>query len=270
MNYLSNSFGAWMLLALFGCSSFLSAAGKKEQNKDYKLYLQRELTRLEKMAAMEGLKAEARKYIEVRIADIKGRMKKASDTVPGQTVEFMNARAFGSRFVYVIDKSGSMSGKRLEFAKNELLNSLSQYSEKTAFFIIFYDTGAYEMPASGLLPATSENLDVCTKWIKGVKAGGKTNPSRAIIRALDLAPDAIFLLSDGLFHDSFPAMIQALNENDKPVVINTIAFMSDEGAEVLTKIAEQNSGQYVFVKKPKKKKRSFWPFGRKKDKAPQD
>ncbi|MDA1142521.1 MAG: VWA domain-containing protein [Planctomycetota bacterium] len=270
MNFLSNSFGARTLLALFSCSILLSADDKTEQGTDYKLYLQRELTRLEKMAAMEGLKPDALKYIDVRIADIKNRMKKASDAVPGQTVEFMNARAFGSRFVYVIDKSGSMSGKRLEYAKNALLSSLSQYSGNTAFFIIFYDTEVHEMPANELLPATAENLDDCTKWIRGIKAGGKTNPSRAIIRALDLAPDAVFLLSDGLFHDSFPAMIQALNDTDHPVVINTIAFMSDEGAEVLTKIAEQSGGQYVFVKRPEKKKKSFWPFGRKQDEAPQD
>jgi Mg-chelatase subunit ChlD len=269
MNFLSNSFGVRTLLALFTCSSLLSAADTKEQT-DYKLYLKRELARLEKMASMEGLKPDASKYIEVRISDIKGRMKKASDAVPGQTIEFMNARAFGSRFVYVIDKSGSMSGQRLEHAKNELLNSLSQYSAETAFFIIFYDTDTYEMPASELLPATPENLEDCTKWIRGVKAGGKTNPAKAIIRAMDLAPDAVFLLSDGLFHDSFPAMIQALNDTDNPVVINTIAFMSDEGSDVLTKIAEQNSGQYVFVKKPEKKKKNFWFFGRKKDKTPQD
>jgi hypothetical protein len=64
---------------------------------------------------------------------------------------------------------------------------------------------------------------------------------------MELKPDVIFVLSDGLFDASIPPLVRALNVRDRPVVVNTIAFMSDKGAVRLKQIAEENHGQYAFV-----------------------
>jgi len=110
------------------------------------------------------------------------------------------------------------------------------------------------MPGGQLVPATKENVQRCEEWLKGVKGSGKTNPATALIQAMELGPDAIFLLSDGLFGGSIPPLIRALNAQDRPAVVNAIAFMSDRGAVRLEQIASENRGQYAFIGKSKEKK----------------
>lgn len=261
-------FVAFMTLALFFHQPVSRAEGTSPSSKvtDYKEYLKLELARLDQMLKVQGLQPEAKRYIEERKKDIEARMSNASEKLPaGQMVEFMNTRAFGSKFVYVIDKSRSMAGKRLRSAKAELMRSLENYSDQTQFYVIFYDTKAYEMPGGSLFLASKENKALCKAWVDRIHAEGKTDPSSALIRAIKLDPDGIFLLSDGLFDDSIPSLIKVVKNNSSPsMMVNTIAFMSDEGSSLLERIARENSGQYIHIMEKKDKKpndRNFWwPF----------
>ena len=236
------------LMAAVISFSTLSALGEDQSTSiDYTAYLNQELARLGKMVKKEGLNQEAKDYINKRLENVKLRLKSATEGSPVQVVEFMNTQAVGTRFVYVLDKSSSMSGKRMRAAKEELVRSLSQIRSDNQFYVIFYDTEAYELPGANFLFGTSSNMEICLEWLDSIRPSGKTKPQKALYKALKMKPDAMFLLSDGLFKDDIPPYIRAINDRTPFVVINTISFMSRKGAPVLQRIANENAGQYVVI-----------------------
>lgn len=166
----------------------------------------------------------------------------------GSGAGFFGLEARGQDFVYVIDCSSSMYGKRLAAAKAEVIRSLNSFNKNMRFHIIFYNTRAMGMSGGKLLKANATNKHNTFAWLDTVYAGGKTNPVQALQNALRLEPDAVWLLTDGEFEDN-DAVRQAIAEANpgQSVQIHTIAFASDEGERVLKAIAEDNRGEYRFV-----------------------
>lgn len=160
---------------------------------------------------------------------------------------FFGATGQGTRFVFVLDKSGSMNGKAFADARFELIRSLRALQPHEKFYVIFYDNDAEPMPAPGLVPATQGNIDRYVKWVREVSTGGGTDPTAAMTKALkDLKPDTIWLLSDGAFNVAVAETITQLNPQRR-VHINTIAFKNRAGEAILKIIADENKGDYRFV-----------------------
>lgn len=162
---------------------------------------------------------------------------------------FFGLEAKGGKFVYVVDRSGSMRGQSLVAAKGELTRSIMSLGERVEFFVFFYNTDPTPMPGSDLVKATDSNVTDALNWIEGVSAGGGTDPTSTMKLALSLKPDAIWLLSDGQF-DAKSAEIIADENPGGRVTIHTIAFFSRAGEAILRKIANENGGQYRFVQRP--------------------
>lgn len=163
---------------------------------------------------------------------------------------FFGAPGHGSRFVYIIDKSGSMSGAPFETAKRELLRSLRALQPHEQFFVIFYDGQADPMPGERLVSATPGNIENAVDWVRSVSLGGSTNPTEALTLALeDLRPDTIWLLSDGAFGAGVVDVI-ATHNADRRTHINTLAFVNRSGEALLKVIASENRGDYRFVPGP--------------------
>jgi len=163
--------------------------------------------------------------------------------------EFFGLRATGGKFVFVIDKSGSMKGDRLDAAKKELFRSVIRLGEKMQYLIIFYDDQFHTMPARKLIRATRLNKRESLGWVGSVKGDGGTRPLEAMRLALSLRPDAVWLLSDGEFPEDYADEIHAANPESR-TVIHTIAFQSRSGEAVLRRIARENGGQFRFVGPP--------------------
>ncbi|HUU43206.1 MAG TPA: hypothetical protein VMX57_05470, partial [Planctomycetota bacterium] len=96
-------------------------------------------------------------------------------------------------------------------------------------------------------PASAGNKQKFLTWVEGIFPGGGTDPTGAMEQALAFKPDAIWLMSDGLFDDIAAEFIRDHNPG-KRVRIHTIAFYDNAGEPVLRRIAEQNRGNYRFVK----------------------
>lgn len=169
-----------------------------------------------------------------------------SAATAGGSATFFGLRAEGSRFVYVVDCSSSMRGAKLRAAKNELIRSLRALNADMQFYIIFYNHRYVAMPADGLVPATDAHKIRFEAWVEGIPAAGSTNPTPAVLLALSLRPNAIWLLSDGLFESSAADAIRQANPR-AGVQIHTIAFHDNHGEPQLRRIAEENRGQYRFV-----------------------
>ena len=181
-------------------------------------------------------------------------------SVPSQQgSEFFGIRATGSRFVFVVDSSNSMAdGGKWQDATRELRKAVERLTPQQCFYVIFFDGKMHPMfdsrtPEPALLPATEENLERFRRWLATVELGPFTRPAASMQMALRLEPDAIYLLSDGVFNDPTAALLRANNRVRKDgrhvprVIVHTIGFHTQEGQRVLQRIADENGGRYVFI-----------------------
>lgn len=160
--------------------------------------------------------------------------------------EFFGVTATGNRFVYIIDSSGSMDGRRFSKARDELLRSLFALEEDREFCVIFFSDDASPMFGSAsLLPATQANKNRAEQWVQRFRNGGGTDPEQAIRLALGQRPDAIFLLTDGGF--DVGAVSTARSLNTRKATFNTIGFEDKGGEANLKRIAADSGGKYRFV-----------------------
>ena len=172
---------------------------------------------------------------------------------------FFGLYAKGTRFVYIIDCSGSMKGLRWGMAKKELVESIRQLPENMEFMVLLYNHDAWAMfnrrlDEVDLVPANEENKRRFLYWLAKQEPHGWTRPKVALAVALDRQPDAVFLLSDGeLQDDSYQYLLQAnvtaerKDGSSRKIPVHTIALDLSFGARLLEQIAEQNSGIFTHI-----------------------
>lgn len=157
------------------------------------------------------------------------------------------------RFVFIIDKSGSMASKdvlpdRLTAAKQAVMASLQQLAPEDEFFIYFYDREFEGMPALSALPATPENVLAMRNWVASHEARGGTDPAGVLRAAFEHQPTDIWLMSDGVFSRAVLALADELNPS-RAVKINTAAFGSAafSSHRVLKQLSAQHGGVFLLV-----------------------
>ena len=183
------------------------------------------------------------------------------------TAQFFGVKATGRRFVFIVDSSNSMRGAKFAAAKEELMYAIRRLSKDQAFYIIFFDANSERMllmpdrePPLLPVPATADNIQRVEYWINSVQNELKTNPFESVKFALEMVPDAIYLLTDGKFTDrgQTERFLKANNLSNDPVdgyrpkvVIHTICF-GQGGEETLKAIAKEYGGTYRSVPVGKK------------------
>jgi hypothetical protein len=167
---------------------------------------------------------------------------------PEEGVSFFGTASRGNKFVFIIDKSGSMSGNRLAAAKEELCSTLKGLKPTDKFMIYFFSDGAQAMPSRAMLPGTPQNIKWATNWVRGRSVDGGTNPTQALSWCFNLRPDTVWLLTDGGFAEGPALDAIAAGNRQLKARINTLAFHDKAGADILQRIARENDGTYRFVK----------------------
>jgi hypothetical protein len=178
--------------------------------------------------------------------DVKGAAHGA-DRPLGNSANFYGVEADGDDFVFVVDMSGSMSGSRFRRAKNEVRRSIEALSPTQRYFVIFFSDNAWPMPGRELIEATPENLSDTRHWLQQAACQGGTNPLPALLDAIDLDPDAIFLLSDGRFDPNTAFQVKDA-ETVPAIPIHTIGFANAAGEPMLRAISDATGGTYRFVR----------------------
>lgn len=151
------------------------------------------------------------------------------------------------RIVYVVDRSGSMIDT-FDFVRAELRRSISAMRRSQKFHVIFFSAGApLENPPQKLVSAIEANKQAAFAFFETVLPRGGTEPAAALARALDLEPDLVYLLSDGV--DFAPDLMDRLNDwnRSRSVQICTIAYIDPGGRDVLERIAREHNGEFKFV-----------------------
>jgi len=172
---------------------------------------------------------------------------------------FFGAEAYGDRFVFVIDSSKSMLGYRWESLCVELVRALHSLSPDQEFFVVSFDSSAHPMlglmpPKQLFLKPTSRNVKKVQNWLRSIVQGHETHPAGAMAIALQLKPDAIFLLSDGEIRDDTVVRLREWNVSTDPdeyrkvaIPIHTVLLHSEVGYATLEKIAVENQGTFTPV-----------------------
>lgn len=159
----------------------------------------------------------------------------------------------GSNVVFLLDNSMNMMTNGKSFsARQEVVRTLQSMNPAKMFYVLFFHSGGYEgMPALGPVPATPENVRAMTNWLFSVGHRTGADPTKAMQRALGLAPapDTVWLLSGSELPDKVIDNIREANASVN-ARINTIGFYTREGEEGMRQIADENRGAYRFVPPP--------------------
>uniref|UniRef100_A0A8C2LBL0 Inter alpha-trypsin inhibitor, heavy chain 4 n=1 Tax=Cricetulus griseus TaxID=10029 RepID=A0A8C2LBL0_CRIGR len=160
--------------------------------------------------------------------------------------------------IFVIDKSGSMSGRKIQQTREALIKILNDLSPKDHFNLIVFDWKATQWTQS-LMEASEENLKRATEYASKIHAHGGTNINDAMLLAVkmldssnqaELLPKGsvslIILLTDGepTEGETNPANIQ---RNVQEAINNQyslfcLGFGFDVHYSFLEKLAQDNGG----------------------------
>ena len=157
--------------------------------------------------------------------------------------------------IIVVDMSGSMRSHtgKVEAALNEII---AQMKPDNRFLILGYRGGpTYDsFPSSGRLSlATPDMLSAANRYISGLsrRFGGGTPTQNAMVRALNLRPEAVILISDGAPDDGQPGEIvqNITRRNRGKAEIHTVAigdYTKDKRLTLfLQELANRNRGDFV-------------------------
>jgi hypothetical protein len=187
-------------------------------------------------------------------ADARGRgIGQDTTGTPGGLTLF-GAQARGRTFAMVIDRSASMGDQGLgaiRAAADELAKQLESLDEKQRVQVVAYHAAPSQL-TEHWLPATEPNKQKLLTYLRGLPAFGSTNHSAALIAALKLKPEVIFLLTDGDEPGMDGGQLRIVRELARGrTTIHTIHFgrSSDVADEhhFMRRLAADNGGSYVFV-----------------------
>jgi hypothetical protein len=180
---------------------------------------------------------------------------KAAFTSPGEKaqVSLFGVKGEGSKFVYVLDRSGSTDGKLLTAAKAEILTSIEAIDDVHQFQLVVYNERpkAFNPSGSGgqLAFGTDANRQEVKKFLSTVSGDGGTDHAAALSMAIRMHPDVIFMLSDGDEPMLTARDLERIDRLGPGIVINTIQFGEGRKLEhgFMEKLAKQSGGEYKFV-----------------------
>jgi Ca-activated chloride channel homolog len=158
--------------------------------------------------------------------------------------------------MFVIDRSGSMAGKKLEQAKGALKFVLNNLKEKDLFNIVAYDTEV-ESFRPELEKFSDETRKSALGFVEGLYAGSGTNIDGGLKTALSQVkdpsrPNYIVFLTDGLptsgETNEAKIIANAKASNQGRVRIFSFGVGYDVNSRLLDAIVSQNYGQSEYVR----------------------
>ncbi|HEX3890096.1 MAG TPA: VWA domain-containing protein [Verrucomicrobiae bacterium] len=160
----------------------------------------------------------------------------------------------------VLDKSGSMTGSKLEKTKQAAMQLVDRLAPNDIFsLVIFSDTAQVLVAAQKV-----EDKDALKEKIEGIEADGSTALYAGVKMGADQLQEffsekrinRVILLSDGLANvgPSSPRQLRQLGSNlsEKGISVTTIGVGDDYNEDVMAGIAEASDANYYYVQDTEK------------------
>ncbi|XP_077060068.1 inter-alpha-trypsin inhibitor heavy chain H3-like [Siphateles boraxobius] len=155
--------------------------------------------------------------------------------------------------VFIIDRSGSMSGRKMEQTRLALLKILSDLDEDDHFGLITFDSEV-DTWKNELLKATKENLETAKSFVKEIRDRGATDINAAVLAGVDMinrhpregTASILILLTDG-DPTSGETNKERIMANVKEAIglkfpLYCLGFGYDVNFDFLTKMSLENGG----------------------------
>ena len=154
--------------------------------------------------------------------------------------------------VFVIDSSGSMSGRKMKQTKEAMATILRQIRPTDFFSILDFDSEVKDVLMA--MTGSETNIETALEAVKQIEASGGTNIHGALLRALEILDQAeikelqplIIFLTDGQPSSGVtgPTKIQAnvRSRNRRGLAIFSLAFGTGADFDMLQKLSLQNHG----------------------------
>lgn len=171
-------------------------------------------------------------------------------------VKAANAKRQPKTVVFVLDRSGSMSGKKIEQARNALKFVLGNLGEDDTFNIVAYDdrVETFKPELQRYSPRSREEAE---RFVDNIREGGSTNIDGALKSAMEMIrddsrPSYVLFLTDGLptagetKEIAIAEHCRSSNTNRARLFVFGVGF--DVNARLLDRLSAGNSGTSEYVK----------------------
>jgi hypothetical protein len=157
--------------------------------------------------------------------------------------------------VFLIDRSHSMGSEGLgaiAAAQAELLAALEKLESNHSFQIVAYNQSPTYLRSRKLIPVDDDSRQAGRDFLATLAAFGATDHERAIISAMQLKPDVMYLLTDGDPVLTAGQRKRIREESGGRTTICCIQFgrirPDDEATRTaLEALARENRGSYAFI-----------------------
>jgi len=150
--------------------------------------------------------------------------------------------------VILVDRSGSMSGGKLELAKEAAVRSVEMLREEDTFGFIAFDDQPWQIVETGPI----DDKDEVISLVSSVSLGGGTDFQESLSMAInqlaneDVQRKHIILLTDGQAPTQrVSELVQEAVDNN--ISLSTVAVGADADQNSLNNIAQTGNGRYYFV-----------------------
>jgi len=158
---------------------------------------------------------------------------------------------------FVLDRSGSMSGDKLDNAKKAIVKVIEALAEDDTLHLVVYGTK---------VEVTFENADLTNKTklinhVKSIGTSGNTNLWGGLEKGAELVNkykkpgyiSRIFLFSDGLVNEGVKDKAQIIELTEKNIYteldikVSAFGLGNDFDEEIMKGIADKGRGSYFFI-----------------------
>ncbi len=164
-------------------------------------------------------------------------------------------RVLNKNLIFVLDSSGSMSGRKILQAKEAVRFIINHLDERDRFSIIDFDDGVNTLSPE-IVPATPGNRDKARAFVDEIEDAGGTNINEALLQALRMVkpgeqPNYILFLTDGRPTVGITGTAEILRNisqsNTQRSRIFVFGVGDDVNTELLDRISSDNRGPSVYV-----------------------
>ncbi|MFC2167206.1 VIT domain-containing protein, partial [Acidobacteriota bacterium] len=164
-------------------------------------------------------------------------------------------KVINKNIIFVLDSSGSMSGKKIIQAKEAAQFVINHLDPADMFSMIDFDDGV-DFFSQKMVPASQENIEKALRFVENIEDSGGTNINEALSEGLGMItqgerPSYVLFLTDGLptvgVTDTAAILKNISSANDRKSRIFAFGVGYDVNTELLDRISSGNRGTSVYV-----------------------